>query len=669
MKLSLFAILLAVAPAAAKQESAVTGPRLSDEQFFAMLDLARPELTAVKSAVAKADYPAAKLALAQYMRTRKTPRWTIDPAATGSNKKFANKTVDNVLAHKLISLGIEWQFGEKIDWKFNPTTQSDSKWPRNNEWTWQLNRHDAWASLAYAYRSTGDEKYSREFVEQLKGWVRDCPVPLKTANGAGSTWRTIEAGIRTDGVWFDVFYSFLRSKSFDDDTLVLMLKSFVEHAQYLAQCPSRTGNWLIMESNGLYHVGALFPEFKDAEFWRKTGLERLYRELDAQVYPDGVQMELAPGYHGVTVGNFLGPVDLVALTGFEIPRDYLGKLQRMFDYYLYSMQPTRQMPPLNDSSAKDIRGWMRRAVEYFPQREDFRWAATDGREGKPPSVMSYEFPYAGQLIMRSGWGPKDLWLCMDAGPFGMAHQHEDKLSIILTAYGAPLLVEGGVYTYDASEWRKYILSSRSHNLVMVDGLEQNRRVEPKETFVVSKPLPHLWRSDANRDDAQASYEEGWGPKAGRIVKHTRHVTFVKPAFFVVADELESLDGKPHEYETIFHFDAKEAAVDGLKVATKSTGPNLTILGVGADDVKIVAGQKEPVVQGWLPSHGEYGAVRPIPTALYHKKAAGKITQYYVLYPTPAGATCPLKSATVTDKGLRITFTDGKETVVNVYAAK
>ena len=71
----------------------------------------------------------------------------------------------------------------------------------------------------------------------------------------------------------------------------------------------------------------------------------------------------------------------------------------------------------------------------------------------------------------------------------------------------------------------------------------------------------------------------------------------------------------------------------------------------------------------LRSKGEYGAIRPIPTALYHKKAAGKVTMYYVLYPTPAGATCPLKSATVTDKGLRITFTDGKETVIDVHAIK
>ncbi len=76
-------------------------------------------------------------------------------------------------------------------------------------------------------------------------------------------------------------------------------------------------------------------------------------------------------------------------------------------------------------------------------------------------MTSYRFPYAGQFILRSGWDQKDLWLCMDGGPFGYGHQHEDKLSVTLTAFGKSLLVEGGVYTYDASDWRRYVLNSRA----------------------------------------------------------------------------------------------------------------------------------------------------------------------------------------------------------------
>ncbi len=381
-----------------------------------------------------------------------------------------------------------------------------------------------------------------------------------------------------------MFPRFLAAKAFDDDALGLMVKSFVEHAQYLTKF-HRQGNWLTMEANGLYHVGALFPEFTEAKLWRETALGRLYRELDVQVYPDGAQIELAPGYHGVALRNFLGPVELVAQTGFKVPDDYLAKMEKMFAYFLDSMQPNRTTPPLNDSGAGSVMRYLEKGARLFPQRADFRWVATDGKEGQPPDHTSHEFPYAGQFIMRSGWDRNALWLCMDGGPFGFGHQHEDKLSVILTAFGRPLLVEGGTYTYDASDWRRYVLSSRAHNVVLVDGLEQNRRKSSRATFVVKTPLLHVWESNDTFDHAAAVYEEGLGPKAQHLVRQTRHVFYLKPDLFIIADELEPMDGKSHTYETLLHLDAENAVVDGLRVATQNAGPNLTVLAFGADSVK------------------------------------------------------------------------------------
>lgn len=635
------------------------GPRLNDAALFQMLDVSSPELGAVKSAVEKSDWPAAKHAFADYLRTRKQPQWfAADLPPVGNAKTRRNAGADKALEHRFSSIGIEWKFGEQIDWGFNPTTQPDSKWPRNHEWTWQLSRHAMWVDLSNAYRATGDEKYAREFVTELRSWVRDCPVPMaKPANGAFSKWRTIEAGIRTGSVWPGVFFRFLPAKSFDDEAVVLMVKSFVEHAQYLTKF-HMTGNWLTMEANGLYHVGALFPEFKDAKLWRDTAIERLYRELDVQVYPDGAQVELAPGYHGVAVRNFLGPVELVPVTGFEVPKDYLAKMEMMFDYFLYSMQPDRTTPPLNDSGAGRVLSFIEQAAGLFPKREDFRWVAKAGKDGKAPDHASHRFPYAGQFIMRSGWEREAKWLCLDGGPFGYGHQHEDKLSVILSAFGKPLLVEGGVYTYDASVWRSYVLSSRAHNVVLVDGLEQNRHASPRDTYVVKTPPPAIWETNAKFDHAAARYDEGWGPKAERIAKQTRHVFFVKPDFFVIVDELEPADDQPHTYEAMFHLDAPDVGVDGLRVSTQNPGTNLSILAFGSDSVRIVKGQKDPV-QGWLPDHTlGYGGIRPIPTAIYKKQATGKVQMVYVLAPTLGTASCAVTGATVSGGTMRLQLADG-----------
>ncbi|MEI7733247.1 MAG: alginate lyase family protein [Verrucomicrobiota bacterium] len=644
---------------------AVNGPRVTAAEFFTALDLERAELSAVKAALQRQDLGAARHALAEYLRHRPKPGWEFNPLAIKDNPKFRSSTAEKALTHKFNSIGIEWQFGEQIDWAFNPTTQPDSRWPRNHEWTWQLSRHAAWLELSRAFYHTGDEKYAREFVAELKSWVRDCPVPMeKAANRPTSRWRTIEAGIRTGSVWPEMYHRLLAAKAFDDDALILLLTSILEHGRYLTKFHT-SGNWLTMEANGLYHCGALFPEFKEAAQWRQTALDRLYHELDVQVYPDGAQVELAPGYHGVTVQNFLGPVSLVPFTGFTVPKDYLGKMERMFDYFLYSMQPTRQTAPLNDSGAGDVVRWLEKGSQLFPQRDDFKWVATEGKAGQAPGHTSHLFPYAGQFVMRSGWEREAVWLCMDGGPFGYGHQHEDKLSVILTAYGRPLLVEGGVYTYDASDWRRYVLSSRAHNVVLVDGQDQNRRKEPKETYVVKQPLPHVWESNDTFDHAVAVYEEGYGASAARVARQVRHVYFFKPDLFVVLDELESRDGKAHEYQSLFHIDANEAVVDGLKVSTGEKGPNLTIIGVGVDTVQIVKGQKEPVVQGWLPDRGGYGAIKPIPTAIYRKTGSGKVVSAYVLCPIRQGATGTVTGAQLTGNELRLTLANGQEKVLKL----
>jgi hypothetical protein len=270
--------------------------------------------------------------------------------------------------------------------------------------------------------------------------------------------------------------------------------------------------------------------------------------------------------------------------------------------------------------------------------------------------------------MRSGWDKAARWACMDGGPFGMEHQHEDKLSVILSAYGRPLLVEGGVYTYDASDWRKYVLSARAHNLVMVDGLEQNRRRKGARPQVVKTPLPAIWESNETFDHAASRFDEGWGPAGLRNVTHTRHLFFFKPDFFVIEDELEPLDDKPHNYEALFHLNAPEATMDALQVSTKNSGPNLTIRALNVDAVKIVKGQKEPVVQGWLPDRsGGYGAMKPIPTAVYTKSATGKTTMLYVLWPSPKEAVCAVKNANVRDDTLVVETTDGKKMQANIKA--
>ncbi len=630
------------------------GPRLTDAELLASLD---PNFAGLSKVIAARDAgptSSALSALAGFVRARQDPGDSAPRARR--TRETGTAAADRVLKHQLTVGGITHTFGLDIDWGFNPTTAPGSKYAADNEWTWQLNRHGDWATLARAYQATRDERFAKEFDTQFADWVSECPVPADAADQRPySKWRTIEAGIRMLSSWPTAFLIFRKSPSVRDETLLAMVKSMIEHGRYLRRHPT-TGNWLTMEMDGLYHVGALLPFVKEAKDWRDFASTRLLTELDTQVYPDGAQIELTPGYHNVALRSFLGPLETAAAYGYSLPDEYRAKLEKMFAYNLWVMRPDRDAPRWNDAWGVDVVDTLSKGLTLFPGRKDFQWIVTDGKEGTPPDHTSHLFPYAGQVVMRSGWERDALFLGFEAGPFGYGHQHEDKLGVVIFAYGKDLLVEGGSYAYDASKWRRYVLASEAHNVVLVDGQGQARRGQPRQTYVTDQPLDLAFRSNDRYDYARGVYDEGFGKRDQRPARHTREILFLKPEqLFVVRDTLEPLDGKPHSYEALWHLDANTVDLDAPTgiAETHDPGANLRIVplwvGAGprarpevgqpqgvAPTARLVKGQEAPTVQGWMPQgHGIRG-VRPIPTIVHECGSAESIVLVTVFQPLRDG---------------------------------
>ena len=644
------------------------GPRVTDEEFYSSLELDMKGLEDVKAAVKKHDYAQAGHAFATYLKQRETPRmplmWKDRPTPEKRNPQFNTHPADEIVAHRLTSCEFTHQFGARIEWLINPTPL------KYNEWTWQLNRHGAWKTLVDAYWQTGDEKYGREFVNQMRGWVEDCLVPA-TGNGnvPYSAWRTITTGIRTFGVWPDCFFRMLGSPVFDDDSIVLMVKSFYEHANHLRAYPTQN-NWLAMEMNGLFHIAVLFPEFKDSQEWRDYAIGRIYKELDLQVYPDGAQKELAPGYHGVSLGNFLGLYQIGALNNVKMPEDYCQRLERMYQYYMNIRMPDGRCPALNDSLWGQTANTLKNGQRLFPNRTDFLYAATYGAEGTAPSFTSVWMPYAGWAVMRTGWDNQAMYMHVDVGPFGAAHQHEDKLSIIAAAYGRKILTEGACYAYDVSQYRRYTLGAAAHNIVNVDGKPQHRR-RRHEFNVVDKPLQNRWVTNDTVDFIEGRYDEGFGDANDKTVTHYRAVLFVKSQYWLVLDVLSPKDTAEHAYESMFHLANIEAVLDEKTMAIRGCDAdvaNIAILPVKSDGLtaNIVKGKEEEPAQGWELRSGYYDK-HPIPTVLYNRKAAGQWLEPWLLYPLKPGETQPpVKSLRMTTPNtIELQFTDGRVHVVEL----
>ena len=299
--------------------------------------------------------------------------------------------------------------------------------------------------------------------------------------------------------------------------------------------------------------------------------------------------------------------------------------------------------------------------------------------------------------MRSGWEPDAVWAVLDAGHFGYGHQHEDKLSLLLHAYGRLLLTEGGNYAYDASEMRRYVLSTRAHNTIRVDGEDQNRRLAyDRARFDVTIPSDGSLRITPEYDVAEGIYDEGYGPDADRVVTHRRTVIFLKPRqvgdsaapqqvensgvpsllgpCLLVIDRLTPAPAGDarHTYQLLWHLNAAAVEANGLSVRSadrasrtwRSSRPRPRDM-----SVRVVSGQETPEFQGWtaIKNH-QQGEYVPTPTAIYEWTVAGPARLVTLLYPTRPGETCPVAavnaSSDVAATDIRLSLLDGEVVVLD-----
>jgi len=260
------------------------GPLLSDQEFFKeCLNYDFPGMEEVKRAADNNDYPAARKHFANNIRLSlrpdfffKIPFEILERTHTYPNET-EKEAADRIVKHRLISCGVAHDFGEVVDWCANPT------YNQYREWTWQLNRHNDWKALAYVYRETGDEKYAKACAELFDSWVKQAIRPDEDADGFEThCWRTIECGIRMGCNWPYVLHAFYQSAAFTDDIITDWYKSIVEHGRRLSR-KYKKGNWLIIEMNGLAHIGILCPQLKDSEMWLSFAFNKLKEELDKQI--------------------------------------------------------------------------------------------------------------------------------------------------------------------------------------------------------------------------------------------------------------------------------------------------------------------------------------------------------------------------------------------------
>lgn len=599
--------------------------------LFDTLNLDRPGLESVRRAVIAGDYPQACNALIGYYRTAPTAKWL--RRATVPESERSDPRADALMKDTFdfwnVKATVPRTRKGTIDWSYNGTKGDP-------EWGWSLNDLYHCTTLANAYFKTGRREYVARADADIRDWILANPYPGRVTHRG--RWRGLTTAARARNMMY-TFYGLQQVDDFSPAARLLMLASLSEHAQYLMLFHRRdAGNWTVSELAGLATIGAAWPEFDDSPGWRAFALEQMGQQMSQQVYPDGAHVELTTSYHRTTAENFERFLGVFGEFGYDLPDSLKTGVQKMWTYLALAMRPDGTGAENNDSERRDVRESLLAAARQY-NRPDWIYIATNGRSGVAPDAgPSVLFPWAGQVVMRSSWKADAHWAFFDIGPYGTSHQHRDKLHISIDALGRALLVDAGRYNYQRGKFRHYFTGSAAHNVIRIDGGDQNPYTERAQSPVAAGE----YGSTPEWDFARGIYDAGYEGVRGQAI-HTRAIVYVRDRFWVVADRIET--DRPRRIEALWHFAPDcSVTIENRSAVTADAGKgNLRIVPVGGMrwSAEIVAGREKPV-QGW--HSGFYNEKEPAPVAVYTAELPGTTTFTWVLIPAPGRV--PAASTTV-----------------------
>ena len=592
------------------------------EIVLQQINLDFPGLEGVKKAYGEKQVEVACQLLLDYYRKDATgAHLRIEkPQVTQAMNPDAEKIMRNICTFYNQEAKIPYTADGHIDWSFHGPTN-------DMEWAWALNRHYSVQTLFGAYRATGNPQYAQTIDLLIKDWIiAGLPYPAKKSNT--EMWRGLEVHFRVK-VWSNVFYAFNNTAYLSPATQLLILSSIPEHAHYLRNFHAG-GNWLTMEMSALATAATAWPEYKESPQWMQYAVAAMTKSLEEQVYPDGAQKELSSSYHTVAMGNFRLLLDICEQAKQPLPDNYRKYIENMWNYLACTIRPDGHGLLNNDSDLNDNREMIQKAAEQY-RRDDWKYIVTNGKEGVcPAGGTSFFFPWAGHLIMRSGYDTAAQWAFFDMGPWGIGHQHSDKLHLSVSAFGHDFLVDAGRFSYNgqvAEKFRGYACGSAGHNLILIDGKGQ-----APGPLQVAEPLTGSHFKMTDLFDYGCDSFDRFVDVAG-ICEHSRAVFYVRGKCWVVVDKVAT--DRPRQIETLWHWHPQcQVSLNNRQVVTgRNEGGFLHIIPVGSMkwSVEQVKGGETPSIQGWYSR--EYNEYEPNTTSVYATGIQKDVLFVWILYPS------------------------------------
>jgi uncharacterized heparinase superfamily protein len=398
------------------------------------------------------------------------------------------------------------------------------------------------------------------------------------------------------------------------------------------------GNHLLKNLKALAIAGCLLEGAAAARL-RERFVTAFTTDLRAQLRSDGGHYEQSPMYHAQVLVDSVEVVFALRLGGHAVPDPLRDAVAAMARFLRHACHPDGQVaqfgdsafnmtPPPAEIAAAAALALGEQWAPPVPARHALAAArlgiAGPARDAWPASVGDappaphFDLESSGLYVLDAGGRGR---LLADAGPTCPddlpAHAHADLFGFEISVGGARLIVDAGVSEYRPGPWRAYERSTRAHNTVMVDGVEQSEcwgsfRVAERARVVAGAAIAGAeLRGFVARHDG---YERLASP-----VRHTRQFVTVADAGWLIVDLLDGTGS--HRWETFLHAhpDATVEAIGPAAWRVARGDAALRVVAWGVDDARVVRGAVDPP-QGWYAP--EFG--RRLPASTLVLAGAGKL---------------------------------------------
>lgn len=425
---------------------------------------------------------------------------------------------------------------------------------------WEPSRFTWSLVLARSYTTTRDNDYAALFWLKVEDFIRSNPVNL------GPNWSSAQEVALRMISWIITSSSILDAPATTPQRVHMLSEAIYEHARRilptLSYARSQNNNHILSEALGLVFAGDfLGSNLKEANRWVKIGEHEFEHSLLKQVADDGTYSQHSTNYHRMMLQLALLYNTYLRKHGRSLTGKLKERLALSARWLITQMDPdSGRVPNLghNDGSLILPLGCTE-FRDYRPTAQASALAFLD-TPCLPPGQWDelsdwLELPRHKELtVIPSITSPAihkveqpHMWGTLRGVKFHGRPAHADQLHVDLWWKGVNIAGDAGTYSYnDPPPWQNALDSTRVHNTITIDGLDQMERVS---RFLWLNQANAVWEPQTSITQISASHN-GYR-RLGYM--HKRSLVLIQGTGFTIIDKMIQFRPNQKDHRFTIHW--------------------------------------------------------------------------------------------------------------------